>query len=84
MGTAYYLSVLATAFLTTLQCDEAKPICGGCNRHQVTCNYDHPAKQTTDSEASSTVATPKMKGVEPSDTGESTKRRLLERMCFAE
>jgi hypothetical protein len=85
MGTAYYLSVLATAFLTSLQCDEAKPVCSGCNRHQVTCIYDHPAKlsdkiKAEDSETSSTAASSSTaKGTDP-NTDESTQRRLLERM----
>lgn len=81
----HYLSVLATVFLTTLQCDEAKPICGGCNRHQVTCVYDHTAKLLDrhageDSETSSTAASSsRSKRSEPrNEVNESTKRRLLE------
>jgi hypothetical protein len=81
MGTRYYLSVLATAFLTSLQCDEAKPICGGCNRHKVTCVYDNRAKptdKTDDSEASS-AAPSRPRTVEPGGiVVESKKRRLLE------
>ena len=81
MGTSFYLSVLCTMLLTSLQCDEAKPICGGCGRHQVTCVYDHPARAIAmpDSEAPSvTSSSSKTKAAEPYDTGESTKRRLLE------
>lgn len=36
MDTRNYFSVLAAVFLTSLQCDEAKPVCGGCSRHKVT------------------------------------------------
>ena len=89
MDTHYYFSVLANLLLTSLQCDEAKPICGGCNRHQVTCIYDHPAKpgesrhndeSEASSPASSRSAPSRSSNLGPSTTElpENKKRRLLE------
>jgi len=84
-STADYFTILAASFLTltSRQCDEAKPICGGCGRHQVTCLYDHPAKvKGEDSETSSSAtSSTKTKLVESSSTAETTQRRLLERKC---
>jgi hypothetical protein len=82
MDTRYYLSVLATVFLTGLQCDEAKPVCGGCSRHQVTCIYDptREKRAAEDSEASSPAASStRSTHTEPNTSvAESKKRRLLE------
>lgn len=83
MEAQYYLSILATVFLTNLQCDEAKPVCGGCSRHHVTCTYDHlprPGDRTTAEDSETSVASSsRSKHTEPNtNAAETKKRRLLE------
>ncbi|KAG0646571.1 Sterol regulatory element-binding ECM22 [Hyphodiscus hymeniophilus] len=71
-----------------VKCDEGKPICGGCSRHNVTCFYDHLAKpegkHTDESEVSSPSSSrsvPSRISYPDSNTiapAESKERRLLE------
>lgn len=70
-----------TYLLTSLQCNEVHPVCGGCSRHGVECIYsDHALKSSSDPAASNTdIGFPELSATKSDlEYPESEERRLLE------
>lgn len=68
-----------------IQCDEAHPVCGGCNRHRVSCVYgdpirnstlDHPYSVQHSKKATELQSKPEI--LEEPESTSSRQRRLLE------
>jgi hypothetical protein len=80
MSLSCYMTTL-TQLLTTLQCNEVHPVCGGCQRHGVVCIYTNPTLKTpVDREAKNAPKSAPAKAATNSNVEypESNERRLLE------
>jgi hypothetical protein len=80
MSLSGYLFSL-TQLLTSVQCNEAHPVCGGCQRHGVECVYSNPGlRPPAESAAKSASKESREKSTSKPDMeyAESDERRLLE------